>query len=122
MSSFKISIYHEPMNAEDDNVDVFVHFENGEKYVGSFFTLKNIGTIMAHHKATGESLNGLYFCSTDMIIIDKLTSEGIRDTVRHLLQEDTFYVYFSPVNEKAKIKKEKKAPISLEINQDSASK
>lgn len=33
------------LNAENDNVDVEVHFPTGENYVATFFTLNNIQTL-----------------------------------------------------------------------------
>lgn len=45
--NFRIEILHEINDVFDDNVDVYVILPNNEKYVATFFTLKNIATIMS---------------------------------------------------------------------------
>jgi hypothetical protein len=55
----------------NDNSDAIVTFNNGEKYVATFFTYENIEWIRRKNKKTGECLNGKYFFATDLILIDK---------------------------------------------------
>ncbi len=43
---------------EDDNSDVIVTIENGEKWVASFFTYRNIQTLREKNKASGECMSG----------------------------------------------------------------
>ena len=73
------------MDADNDNVDVYVRFPSGEKYVTTFFTLRNVQHLMAKYKATGESGSGLYFYATDMVLVDRLTEATIIETVRDLV-------------------------------------
>ena len=48
-------------NIEDDNTDVIVTFSDRSKWIASFFTYKNIQTLIEKNKQTDENLNGAYF-------------------------------------------------------------
>ncbi len=82
------------MNSEDDNVDVEVHFDNGEKYASTFFTIQNIKSLFEKNKITGECSGGLYFWASDMIIVEKITEDTICATIKNLIQEDMFRTVF----------------------------
>jgi hypothetical protein len=72
----------------DDNVDVFVTLQSGERYVATFFTLKNIQNIMDKWARTGE-YSGRYFWASDMIIArGDVSDETIRQIVEELVATD----------------------------------
>jgi len=82
------------LNIENDNVDVEVHFPNGECYVATFFTLTNIQFLFERYAKTGECKNGLYFWCSDMIIVKKLTENIIHETIENLLNNGDFEYVF----------------------------
>ena len=94
---YKLTIYcgTTPLNPDNDNVDVQVTFPNGERFSAVFFTMRNIETLMKRYKKTGECAGGLYFWTSDMIIVESLTQKTICKTVDHLLAEDEFGYIFS---------------------------
>ena len=112
-NNYKIEIINKIENPEDDNVDVFIYFDNGEEYYASFFTLQNIINLIKKNEHTGECINGMYFWSSDMIIVKELKLEDIEKVVNDLLREGSFYVAFQPSNRKAKARKDKEAPLTL---------
>jgi len=69
---FRLELLHEITDVADDNIDAVVHFENGESFGITFFTRKNMATLLEKWKNSGEHLNGLYFWSIDCIIVEKL--------------------------------------------------
>jgi len=71
-SRFRLELLHEITDVDDDNIDAIVHFDNGDSYGVTFFTRKNIFTLMEKWKKSGENLNGAYFWSIDCIIVEKL--------------------------------------------------
>ena len=71
----------------DDNSDVIVTFTDETKFIATFFTYDNIQTLRNKNRTTGECLNGKYFWSSDMIIIDKIDKDGIIQVIDHLLEE-----------------------------------
>lgn len=85
------------LDPDDDNVDVEVQFHNGTRYVATFFTLKNLQSLFDKNKRTGECAAGLYFYTPDMIVVEKLTPEVIRETICNLIQEGVFTSAFLQV-------------------------
>ena len=94
---YKLTIYGGigPLNPDNDNVDVQVTFPNGENFSAVFFTLRNIETLMQRYKKTGECAAGMYFWTSDMMIVEKLTEKIICETVDSLLAEEAFMSVFS---------------------------
>ena len=96
-NDYQLTIYHgiDPLDPDNDNVDVQVTFPNGESFSAVFFTLQNINTLMKHYKKTGECANGLYFWTSDMLIVQKLTEQTLCETIDNLLAEEEFESVFS---------------------------
>lgn len=85
----------DPLDPQDDNVDVEVVFPNGERYVATFFTLKNLETIMDRYAESGECNNGKHLWAADMVIVRELTTETIRETVACLVLDGELKSAFS---------------------------
>src|ERR671916_1270078 len=79
----------------DDNSDVIVTFETGERWVATFFSYQNILSLAKKNRGTGECLSGKYFVATDMILIDEVSRERIEEVVADLLKQDEFKRYFA---------------------------
>jgi len=79
----------------NDNVDVEVILDNGDRYSATFFTISNIQFLLDQYKKTGECSYGLYFWASDMIIVENISEDIIRDTVFDLLHSGEFYTSFS---------------------------
>ena len=94
---YQLTIYGgiAPLDPDNDNVDVQVTFPNGESFSAVFFTLQNIDTLMKDYKKTGECANGLYFWTSNMMIVQKLTEQTICEIVENLLAEGEFESVFS---------------------------
>ena len=95
--NYKLTIYCgiTPLDPDNDNVDVHVTFPNGESFSAVFFTLQNIDTLMKDYEKTGEGANGLYFWTSDMLIVQRLTEQTICETIDNLLAEGEFASVFS---------------------------
>ena len=102
-NDYQLTIYHGigPLDPNNANVDVHVTFPNGESFSTVFFTLQNIATLMKDCEKTGEGANGLYFWTSDMLIVQKLTEQTICETVDNLLTEGEFESVFSKNEESA---------------------
>lgn len=96
-NNYKLTIYTgiDPLDPDNANVDVQVTFPNGESFSAVFFTLQNIGTLMKDYEKTGEGANGLYFWTSDMLIVQKLTEQTICEAIDNLLAEEEFTSVFS---------------------------
>lgn len=84
-------------NIDDDNSDVIVTFENGERWIATFFTYKNIITLSEQYRQTGECLAGRYLWSSDMVLIDKLTRPNIEQVVEAMIEVEDFRTAFSAI-------------------------
>jgi len=83
----------------NDNTDVIIEFDSGEKYVATFFTFKNIEHLRKNYLKSGECLNGKYFWASDLLLIDKITREDIEIVIDHLLTSGEFYSVFNKIND-----------------------
>lgn len=81
----------------NDNSDVYVDFDNGEKYVGTFFTYQNIEWLRNKNIKTGECLNGKFFWASNMIIVDNLERQTIELIINELIDKSEFKLIFSRV-------------------------
>lgn len=83
----------------NDNSDVIVTFENGKKYIATFFTYKNIEWLRKKNKKTGECLSGTYFSATNLMLIDRLNREQILKVINDLINEEEFTTTFKKIND-----------------------
>lgn len=54
----------------DTNTDIIVVFPARSRWGASFFTYPNIQTLREKNIQSGECMNGAYFCSSEMVLID----------------------------------------------------
>jgi hypothetical protein len=81
-------------DCNDENTDVFVVFSDRSKWIASCFTYKNIETLRQKNVQTGECMDGSYFWSSDMVLIDVISRERIEELVDHLIRQDNFQTVF----------------------------
>jgi|GEM_PF-924236 len=82
---FESDYWDDPWNEDDDNMNVWFTLSDGTKWVATFFTYQNIISLSRKNKSTGECLSGLYFCATDMILIEKLTKDSIQKVLDDMI-------------------------------------
>lgn len=73
------------------NADVTITFEDGSRYIPSFFTLDNIAFLLRKDQKMKEGGAGKFFWSDDMVIIPELTKKAIHEAVHKLIE--TGYVF-----------------------------
>ncbi|BFT72515.1 hypothetical protein [Paenibacillus sp. P36] len=82
-------------DCNDVNTDVIVVFPDRSKWIASFFTYKNIETLRQKNIQSGECMNGSFFWTSDMVLIDLLSRERIEELVDHLMRQDKFQTVFN---------------------------
>lgn len=95
---YRVDILYEAAGSEDledSNVDVIVSFEGRATYAATFFTLRNIESLMDRYRMSGECANGLYLWSTNMIIVERVDRETIEHAIADLLKSGEFAAAFS---------------------------
>ena len=84
----------EDWTPDDVNSDVMVTFEDGSRWVATFFTYQNILSLARKNSQTGECLGGKYFAATDMILVDEFSRERVKQVIDDLLEEEEFEKFF----------------------------
>ncbi len=84
-------------NPEDDNTDVIVTWEDGSRWVATFFAYQNVQTLSEKNRRTGESLSGAYFWASDMILADKVSRQRIEQIIEELIKTGEFETIFTPL-------------------------
>ncbi|UNK18207.1 hypothetical protein MNQ98_27990 [Paenibacillus sp. N3/727] len=79
----------------DTNSDVIVVFPDRSKWIATFFTYNNIQTLREKNDQTGECMNGAYFWSSDMVLIDIVTRERIEQVIHDLVEDRSFESVFT---------------------------
>lgn len=79
---------------EAGNVDVEVRLENGDRYLATFFTIRNIEELFQKNEHTGECLGGLYLWAAHMILVRRISRGVIARTIQDLLARGEFEKVF----------------------------
>ena len=69
----------------DDNTDVIVTLGDCSRRVATFFSYKNVSSLVEKNVRTGECLAGRYFWASDMILTDVVSRPRIEEVVTHLV-------------------------------------
>lgn len=77
----------------DCNSDVVFELSDNSKWVATFFTYKNIETLRKKNQLTGECLNGIYFCATDMVLISEISETVVKSVLQEMLAHDEIKTY-----------------------------
>lgn len=85
---------HGQWDPVDCNSDVIVSFEKGAEWTATFFTYRNLSTLVEKNKESGECLGGKYFWASGMILVDEISRERIEEVVRHLVEVGEFESVF----------------------------
>ena len=80
--------YHdfEKIDPLDTNADVIVDLPDGRSFAVTFFTVRNLQTLMSKHRETGEAPYGLYMYASDMVVVETLTREAVDKAVAELVR------------------------------------
>ncbi|HEX6607873.1 MAG TPA: hypothetical protein VF276_13275 [Chloroflexia bacterium] len=79
----------------DENSDVIITFEDGSRWVATFFSYTNINTLVEKNRRTGEYMSGKYFWAGDMILVDEVSRARVEEVVRYLLETREFKQIFT---------------------------
>ncbi|MDQ0194231.1 hypothetical protein [Paenibacillus wynnii] len=82
-------------DCKDKNSDVIVVFPDRSKWIATVFTYRNIETLRQKNIQTGECMNGAYFWSSDMVLVDIISRERIEQLIEHLIKHDNFLSVFN---------------------------
>ena len=96
--NFKIELLQIISDIENDNVDAVISFDDASSYAVTFFTIKNIQSIMDRYRDTDECLAGSFFWASSMVVLKDLSSNTISQTVRELVHTDEYLAAFKRIS------------------------
>jgi hypothetical protein len=82
-----------------DNVDVEVTLADGSRFGATFFTVTSVQRLFRKNRATGECGGGRYLWAANMILVQELTTDVIKHSVRDLLDRGKFGSAFCRLTE-----------------------
>jgi hypothetical protein len=82
---------YQVQDSHNDNMDINVILDSGEVYSCTIFTLENIRMLMSNVKPPAR-----YFWAADMVIVDTMSVDCIKDAVRQLIADG--YLEFASTN------------------------
>lgn len=74
-------------DVEDDNVDVEIVLQSGARFSATFFTLRNLSSLFAKNRITGECAAGLYLWASNMVIVESLDRDTIGRAIQGLIDD-----------------------------------
>ena len=92
--SIEKQIHLDLIDYKSENTDVIVKLEDGTRYIASFFTYRNVVKLETEHQQNGEYLNGKYFWSNNLVLIESCSKENVLEVVEHMIDEGDFNQVF----------------------------
>ncbi|MGK8801594.1 hypothetical protein [Acinetobacter seifertii] len=89
-SEFKLLVMHEldNFNVAEQNIDFNIIVDN-IKYAGTAVMLKNIEYLMNKFRASGDCHFGRYFWQSNMLILEEMTIDCLRDALLDIVKNKT---------------------------------
>jgi hypothetical protein len=93
--TFQLRLLLEEGEALDQvcNVDGWIDVPGDGLWAATFFTLAEVGRLMARWSETGEQAAGAYFVSTDGVILREPGVESILAAARDLVADGSYGLY-----------------------------
>lgn len=93
--NLKYSVLCEEISNEtDENADVIVEFDSGEKFWATFVTYKNLTTLTQKYEDSGECLAGKYFWTANMVLTSKINGSMINNVIDDFIGNGQFEMAF----------------------------
>lgn len=77
-----------------EHTDVIVELTQGDVYAASFFTYESLEVIRKKNQENGDFLQGKYFWSECMVIVEDCSLKTVKKVVVHLIDEGDFIDVF----------------------------
>ncbi len=75
--------------------DVIIRMKNGDLFGASFFAYKSIEVLRQKHLKNGAFLNGNFFWTKGMVLINDCSKKSIQETVQYMIDEGDFSTAFT---------------------------
>jgi hypothetical protein len=88
---------NEKTDYENLSTDVVVEFEDGEKYIATFYSCSSLEAMIKEDKLTREFHSGEYYKVLNMIVVKDFNEGNIIPVVERMIAEGDFQVVFNKI-------------------------
>lgn len=85
------------LDYEDLNTDVIVRFANGDEYIATFFSFKNLEAMIGAHKQSEAAVSDQYYKILNAVIVNDFNHGDLRPVIEHMMVEGDFQLIFQRV-------------------------
>jgi hypothetical protein len=86
-----------PVNYEDLNTDVIVNFENGDRYVATFFSCKNLKKTVDADLGAFDFSSDRYYRILNMVLVEDLSKGNLLPVIESMIAEGDFQLIFKKI-------------------------
>ena len=83
-----------PLDYENLNTDVIVNFDNGDKYIATFFSHESLKQMLEMDIKTGEFFSEKYYRILNMVIIKDFNTGDLHQIIESMIAEGDFQLVF----------------------------
>lgn len=83
-----------PVNYEDLSTDVIVNFENGDTYVATFFSHKNLKKTLEADLQSFDFSPDRYYRVLNMVVVEDFNKENLLSVIECMISEGDFQLIF----------------------------
>lgn len=85
------------LDYDDLNTDVIVRFVNGDEYIATFFSFKNLESLIGAHKQSEAALTDQYYKILNAVIVHDFNHGDLLPVIEHMMVEGDFQLIFKKV-------------------------
>jgi hypothetical protein len=88
---------HAPLDYADLNTDVIVRFADGDEYVATFFSFRNLEAMFAENRMEQEQHAEPYYKILNAVLVESLQKSKLLPVIEHMIVEGDFQVVFRKI-------------------------
>jgi hypothetical protein len=85
------------LDYENLNTDVIVRFDNGDEYIATFFSFKNLQGMIEEHKHSKEYFSEEYYRLVNAVLVNDFNNNKLLSVIEHMMAEGDFQLIFKKV-------------------------
>jgi hypothetical protein len=85
------------LDYENLNTDVIVRFDNGDEYIATFFSFKNLQGMIEEHKQSKEYFSEEYYRLVNAVLVNDFNNNKLLSVIEHMMAEGDFQLVFKKV-------------------------
>ncbi len=88
---------NEPLDYDDLNTDVIVQFDNGDKYIATFFSHKSLVDMFEMDMKSGDFYLDQYYNILNMVLVRDFNNGDLHAIIENMIAEGDFQLIFKKI-------------------------